>query len=84
MKRFVKGLKNSQRIRVLIKESVNGNDFGVYTTIKEVVEGNLFVRELHRSLTVETLQHLADSRKTSGCTGIVWGFYDAQVQIDLV
>jgi hypothetical protein len=84
MKRFLKGIKNSQRIRVLIKENETGADFGVYTTVGEVFNGNCFVRELHRALTTETLEQLANCKETNGCKGIVWGFFDYQVQVDLV
>jgi len=84
MTRFVKGIKNSQRIRVLILDNATKSDFGVYTTVKDVFEGSCFVRELHRTHTVETLEQLSSARQLEGCTGIVWGFYDCQVQVDLV
>jgi hypothetical protein len=84
MKRFVKGIKNSQKIRVLIKDNETGSDFGVFTTVRDVFEGNCFVLDLHTALTTETLEQLGNIKATEGCQGIVWGFFDHQVQINLL
>lgn len=41
MKRFVHGLKNSQKIRVTIRYPEQNVDFSLYTTVQDVFRGGL-------------------------------------------
>lgn len=83
MKRFFQNFKNSQKIRVIIKDH-NDHTFGVYTTIKDVMLGHCFVHTNHQCVAEETLAHLSQSRSaTPTVCGIVWVFSDCQVQVDL-
>lgn len=85
MKRFVSKIKNSQRIRVLITDVNNVTIFGIYTTVKEVFNGECFVLSNHQESTIKALNEIGSLRKNGECVGLVCGTdFGNQIQVDLV
>ena len=89
LKTIIPGFKNSQKFRVIFKNSGSENDIGMYMTVKQMSEQ--FATVHARSLCWEAMEKLATMREAERrCGGVmpiglcatIQGRY--QVQVDLV
>jgi hypothetical protein len=80
---IIKGLKNSQKFRVIFKGDGSENDVGLYMTVKQMSE--MFATVNARSLCYEALEMLVSERKyMKTIVGLGTTIRGKQIQIDLV
>jgi hypothetical protein len=87
-KTVIKGLKNSQKFRIIFKGDGSENDIGMYMTISQMTE--MFATVNARILCWEALIELSDLRQEAQKyndpipTGLGTTIRGKQIQIDLV
>jgi hypothetical protein len=80
---IIKGLKNSQKFRVIFKGDGSENDIGMYMTVKQMSE--MFATTNARSLCYEALEMLVSERKyMKTIVGLGTTIRGKQIQIDLI
>jgi hypothetical protein len=80
---IIKGLKNSQKFRIIFKGDGSENDIGMYMTVKQMSE--MFATVNARSLAYEALEMLASERQsTKSIVGLGTTIRGKQIQVDLI
>jgi len=80
---IIKGLKNSQKFRVIFKGDGSEDDVGLYMTVKQMSE--MFATVNARSLCYEALEKLVSDRKyMKSIVGLGTTIRGKQIQVDLI